>query len=547
MKILGDISRFGRIELRFDEKIEKVEICDPFGCTEIAYTYEYQPIKVEYDEEGIEHVSPVGDPVVTARYTPRECGEYTFKAYGDNGLSETLKAYVSDSRDHGYVEVSKKDKRYFSYTDGEPFFWMGINLCFPTAYEVSSGTEFGLSGNVAYIGLRQYERWMKKCSENGVNVVRIWLGHDYWSPDTENTYELDGAKLSKIDAVVDLAKKYGLKLKLTVEQFRHFVYDKKSAFNKRLYHRGKPCESSGEWLSNNEYIEAWMYKIGELAKRYSGDTSVVMIELWNEMNCVGGKYPLIIEWNKKILPRVKALFPHQLVTNSLGSLDSDLSARSYREFCWDKTDVLQMHRYLDQGAPYKICGGSPIPSIKDAFDFMRTNERPMLLAETGAVNNCHSAEFKYYSADDRGIIFVDTVYTPLFVGSAGCGNVWHWDRRYVESKSLYGYFEPLSALVRGVDFASENFEPIDESNDEAYILMLKGRTTTLGFVRSRSDSWMNTLRDMKEPEEIDCDIQIYRDDIEVIPIWEGEPASITAANGRLSVRNLKYGFLFKTK
>ena len=270
-----------------------------------------------------------------------------------------------------------------------------------------------------------------------------------------------------------------------------------------------------------------------------------MIELWNEMNCVGGGYPLILEWNEKILPRVKALFPHQLVTNSLGSLDCDPTLEHYKAFPWDKTDSLQIHRYLDQGAPYKICGESPIPSIKEAFDLMRTNECPMLLAETGAVNNCHSAEFKYYSADDRGIIFVDCVYTPIFVGSAGCGNIWHWDRRYVESKNLYRYFKPLLKLVDGVDLAAESFEPIDLSTDEAYVLLLKGRSTSLCFVRNKSDSWTNTLRDMNEPKTAECEFKIDGKALEVIPIWDDEPAKITLQNGFVHINNMRSGAMLK--
>ena len=300
-----------------------------------------------------------------------------------------------------------------------------------------------------------------------------------------------------------------------------------------------------KWLSHEDYIEAWMYKIGELAKRYSGDTTVAMIELWNEMNAVGGEADLIMEWNKRILPRVKALFPHQLVTNSLGSLDSEENAKFYKDFCWDDTDALQIHRYLDQGAPYKICGDNLIPSIKEAFSFMRTKERPMLLAETGAVNNCHSSEFKYYSADDRGIIFVDCVYTPLFVKSAGCGNIWHWDRRYVESKNLYKYFKPLRKLVDGVDFTSEAFEHLDLSTDKAHILLLRGRKTTLGFVRNKSDNWMKTLRDMREPEPIDVHIQTSGKGINIIPIWKYDTDAFTFLADGVTIKGLRYGFLFK--
>lgn len=545
MNLNGEAVRYARLELEFNEKVDYIEICTPSSECERIYPFDYQPISVEYDVEGIEHVSANGDRVLRARYTPRECGEYVISAYFAGELVEEGTLFVIDGEQHGYVEKSKKDSCYFAYSDGEPFFWIGINLCFPTAYEISSGSEFALSGNVAYLGLRQYESWMKKCAKHGVNIVRIWLGHEYWSPDTENTYELDSVKLSKIDKLVDLAKKHSLKLKLTVEQFRYFDHDKKSVFNKHLCHCGVPCESIRKWLSNEDYIEAWMYKIGELAKRYSGDTTVAMIELWNEMNAVGGEADLIMEWNKRILPRVKALFPHQLVTNSLGSLDSEESAKFYKDFCWDDTDALQMHRYLDQGAPYKICGDNLIPSIKEAFSFMRTKERPMLLAETGAVNNCHSSEFKYYSADDRGIIFVDCVYTPLFVKSAGCGNIWHWDRRYVESKNLYKYFKPLRKLVDGVDFTSEAFEHLDLSTDKAHILLLRGRKTTLGFVRNKSDNWMKTLRDMREPEPIDVHIQTSGKGINIIPIWKYDTDAFTFLADGVTIKGLRYGFLFK--
>lgn len=546
MKFKGSFSKYGRIEIELDNGIDKIEVISPSGRSESIYPFEYQPINIEYDPEGIERIRADGAPTLLARYTPTESGRYTFLACSGDEVACREEISVLKSDDHGYVEVSDTDSRYFTYSDGAPFFWLGINLCFPTAYEQSSGTEFGLSGNVAYLGLRQYERWIKRCAENGVNIIRLWLGHDYWSPDTENAYELDAVKLSKLDRFVSMAKRYGLKLKLTLEHFRQFGYDKKALFYKRLYHNSKPCESSMEWLTSEDFTEAWMYKVGELAKRYSGDTDVVMIELWNEMNCVGGyNQPVIIEWNKKILPRVKELFPHQLVTNSLGSLDCNSTAEFYKIFPWDNTDALQIHRYLDQGAPFKICGESPIPSIKEAFDSMRTNKRPMLLAETGAVNNCHSSEFKYYSADDRGIIFVDCIYTPIFVGSAGCGNIWHWDRRYIESKNHYKLFKPLLRLVDGVDFANEGFEPVDLSSDKVHILILNGKKTTLGFIRNKSDSWMNTLRDMNEPDVVDCEFKADGKVLEIVPIWDDESAEISLQNGTVRTRELRHGVMFK--
>lgn len=168
------------------------------------------------------------------------------------------------------------------------------------------------------------------------------------------------------------------------------------------------------------------------------------------MNCVG-EFNTMTEWNRDILPKVKKLFPKNLVCNSLGSFDSDFVKNMYDSFCWYKSDFMQIHRYLDQGASYGDCRENMLDVIKGAFKKI-PSDKPVFLAETGAVNNCHSGPFKFYVNDDREILFADAVYTPVFLKSAGTGNIWHWDERYVESKNLYPMFKPIKELVDIVDF-----------------------------------------------------------------------------------------------
>lgn len=57
-----------------------------------------------------------------ARYTPDFFGKITIEAYLNNRLTEKTALEIFDSENHGYVEIGKKDKKYFSYTDGAPFF-----------------------------------------------------------------------------------------------------------------------------------------------------------------------------------------------------------------------------------------------------------------------------------------------------------------------------------------------------------------------------------------------------------------------------------------
>ena len=545
-----EIKVFERIERSFLKKIRSAILKDENDNIVNLQPFDYQPIELTYDEEGIEHCSAVGEICSVVRFTVKKQGTYSLeiKFADEDYIQEELVADKTSG--NGYVEVSKKDKRYFTYSDGTSFYPIGINLAFPRSCIVSNNQEFGISNKVSYMGLRQYERWFKKCSEAGVNVARIWLGIDYFSPDTEDAETFDLTQFTKIDMLLDLAKKYGIKLKLTIEQFRYFIYDKEESsnvfrnFNKNLYLDGKACSDSVEWLTDGKWKKAWLNKIEEFAKRYSGDTEIFAIELWNEMNNVG--HGEMHPWNKEMLPKVKELFGDNMVVNSLGSLDSEYVLNLYNDFCWELCDFKQIHRYLDQGAKYVDSTVNPIEVIQAGVNLIKDNSKPLFVAETGAVNNCHSGEFKYYSCDDRGIIFVDCVYTPVFCGCAGCGNIWHWDERYVESKNLYKYFKPLAEMVKEIDFQNEEFETVDFSDEDVYLFVLSGKKTSLAFVRNKNDNWKTVLRDLQIPNVVEKKIiNVNCKNLTVYPIWDEDTTSVQIVNEKIEINNIKYGTIFK--
>lgn len=543
------IKVFERVERKFETEIASAMLtCDTLRESLPLQPFVLQPVELLYDEEGIEHCVQTDKQFSAVRFTVKREGTYSLDVAFKDGKTFRERFDAVGFSDKGYIRVSKKDTRYFEYSNGSPFFPIGINLAFPRRIPVSNKKEFGTNGDIAFMGIRQYERWFKRCAQCGVNMARVWVGHEYFSPDTAEANIFEYAQFSKIDKLIELAKKYNIKLKLTLEQFRCFRYDTDNKdnvsrhFNKKLSFNGKRCESIGQWLSERKWKDAWLNKTREFAKRYAGDTTVFAVELWNEMNCLGN----INEWNREMLPAVKALFPDHLVVNSLGSLDSKYSLSDYLSFPWECADFKQMHRYLDQGAEFEDVKDNPIEVIQKGLQLIAQQNMPLLVAETGAVNNNHSGEFKYYSCDDRGIIFIDCVYTPLFLCSAGCGNIWHWDERYVESKNLYRYYKPLADMVSGIDFVKENFKSIDLSNDDAYLFILQGKTVSLGFIRNKSDSWKNVLRDMNEPKLIEKLTTVLPcKKVVAYPIWENDTTKVYPKNGSLTFSNVLYGTIFK--
>lgn len=558
MENTAQINIYSCIELQIPcDASDSVKLTDPDGCESTLEAFELQNIDITYDTEGTENISAKGAPLKTIRFFPDKCGIYRIDF--SNGNFKLFKAINCKGR-HGYVETSKKDSRYLAYTDGTSFFPIGINLAFISPIGKSNGKEFGISDKFQYLGLRQYERWFKALSKYGVNMARIWLGHEYFCPDTEQAEVFDLKKFAVIDKLIALAEKYKIVLKLTIEQFRYFDYERVAdsnsydddvfrKFNKRLYKNKRRCESAAEWLSDKVWKAAWLEKMHEFSKRISGNPTVMAIELWNEMNCMPMEH--LYSWNEEMLPKVKAMFPRHLVINSLGSLDCDGAAETYRSFCWQYSDMVQIHRYLDCGAQYEICHDTPAKLLRDGIIMMQKSagsKKPILVAETGAVNNCHSGPFKYYCCDHNGIIFCDAVYSPVFCYSAGCGNIWHWDDRYVESKNLYKYYKPLADLCSEINFDEENFKDSFYEDDDVLIMFLKGNKTTLGYIRNKSDSWQNVLRDLKEIQNIPekhIRIDIECKNFSVIDIWNDETGSVSFDNRNLNLVNIKHGMFFK--
>ena len=149
--------KYERIDFKVWEDVEFVKIIRPDGDVDTVNPFKHLPIKISYEEEGMENIESIGEEEFYCRYTPDFIGEATVEFYGTKVNSTPL--IVQQSENHGYVEVGKKDTKYFSYSDGTPFFSVGINTAFPSVHISTDGREFGRSKVFKYIGLKLYERW----------------------------------------------------------------------------------------------------------------------------------------------------------------------------------------------------------------------------------------------------------------------------------------------------------------------------------------------------------------------------------------------------
>lgn len=545
-------SQYHTMQIRFPANAPRaVAWIAPSGARETCHPFADQAVRFVYDAMGLERCDPVGEPVQTVRFTPAEAGCYRWIAQTDAGTAAGT-VWVTPSDAPGYVTVSRRDPRYFAYSNGTSFFPNGLNLALLRPVACPAGGEFAVRGR-AYIGLRGYERWFRQCAQHGANFVRIWLGQEYLCPDTAQAGELDPVQLAKLDALIALAARYGLRIKLTLEQFRFFDYERSGEtdsyadacfrlFRKRLWLGTRRCESTAAWLRDPAWRAAWLRKVRQLADRIGGNPTVAMIELWNEMSCL--PKPEMIAWNRVMLPAVRAMFPHQLVINSLGSFCSPDAAQCYTDFCWDASDAVQLHRYLDVGAADEICHRAPTALLRDGIARTARPDKPLLVAETGAVNPNHTGPFLYYPADHDGLLMCDFVFAPVCCGAAGCGQMWHWES-YVEPNHLFWVYGLLRDWTAGVAFDAEAFRPEAVYGDGMTLLLLRGTHTTLGYLRNDAMDWATVLRDLAEAPPANGTLPVsVPGDLVVYPIGT-EPGTVQADSGRLAVRDLRFGVLLR--
>lgn len=496
------VEKYGRIQIPASEGAQWLVVTAPDGSRERIPTFVQQDYEFHYDRHGYEEQTPRGDAYRCARYTPVQEGAY---AVCEEDGREVARFSCVPSAHKGYVAVSTKDPRYFAFSDGSSYVPVGLNLVGCTYDKQPAGNEhFQASEVLRTTGMIQWRRWLAEMHAAGANYARIWLSNRYTQARTEIMGVHDLAAFARLDKILDLARQYDIRIKMCLEHFRTFTDAGHFAY-KRVVDpdTGRQLRDVETWFNEEKWNQRWLADIEPYLARYQNDPVVFAWELWNEIDCGDACFDTVERFTRRMLPEVKRRSPRNLVVNSLGSMDEERKQQVQDAFAAiPEMDFLQVHRYLDQGAPLQICTEDPVAFSLDAVRRCSTGKKPLILTETGAVNDRHVGPFRFYSADHGGSIFDDVTYPAFFCGAAGSGHIWHWDQ-YVDAQNLWDHFVPLRDALKGVQVDAEGFEPFAVQDDRVWILGLRGRTTALILVRSRADRWDHVLRDGETPPPLE--------------------------------------------
>ncbi len=444
----------------------------------------------------------------------------------------SLAAGARPAPDGSFVRVSPRDARYLELTDGSPYIPVGLNMIAPPTR--------GLSEDAS---LEAFETWLRNLSSNQGNYIRVWLSSPFWDIEHEASGVYDSVKARRIDRMLEMCRRYGIRVKMTLEHFRSIGEDVRQPWaDKALHHvsRGGPAKSIADFFDGGGPRDQFRRKIGWYARRYGDQPIVFGWELWNEVNAVrGGDY---MAWTEAMLPELRRAFPRNMVMQSLGSFDAARIREAYRRHStMPGNDLAQVHRYLDLGASLEICKGPMDVLAADAIREVKSYDpgRPVLLAESGAVEPRHSGPFKLYQADREGVLLHDVLFAPFFAGAAGPGQIWHWDV-YVAGNNLWHHFARFADVVRDLDAPAEGFEPLMLEHPRLRVYVLKGRKNTLVWCRDLRNDWRSELERGEKPQSL----RGLRLDLEAVLGGSGAQARIYDPwKGRWSKAALRKGRL----
>jgi hypothetical protein len=456
------------------------------------------------------------------------------------------------AKSHGYLKVSVDNPSCFEFSDGSPYIPIGINMINPS----------GKYRNNPDSSLYEIEQWMKNLSVNGGNYVRVWLSQSFWDIEDTQAGKYNEEKAKRIDQFVELARKYNLRIKMTLEHFRSLTMKEnpQSWATKSVYHtsNGGPLDSIRQYLTSKEGQKLFLDKVDFYRNRYGSDTLFFGWELWNEMNAMKGPEDgIFFDWNEKMLREVKQRFPENLVMQSLGSFDAERVRPVYKKMMLlPGNEIAQVHRYLDLGAEMEVCHMPMDIICSSAIEEVKSYKtgKPVMLAETGAVEPRHAGPSKYYKADTAGILLHDILFAPFFSGSAGTGMCWHWDS-YVAKNNLWYHFKRFSETVKGIDPVKERFNSSKSETGDLKAYVLTGRKTILLWLRDKKNTWETELRDGQPPvtnRGIQLDLQKLGindsfTEIKIYDPWQDKWKNVNPGGLKITLPDFKRSLVVRIK
>lgn len=209
-------------------------------------------------------------------------------------------------------------RTYTVLTVGVVYFPIGENVCW-------SSEQNGTYG---------YDHYFTKLSENAANYARLWLSWNGLAVEIAN-FNISLPNTWRLDYVVQLAEKLGIKLLMCTESFNCFnSVSKMSGFwNKDCYYNkkfGGIIEKAEDFFTDEGARTDYKMRLRYLAARYGYSTSVFAWEFFNDVDLTDNyNSENQVKWINEMSSYMKQIDVNKhLISTSFSNPDGDANVQA---------------------------------------------------------------------------------------------------------------------------------------------------------------------------------------------------------------------------
>jgi hypothetical protein len=460
--------------------------------TETVRGFVYQDFSRD-EYRGTDRLVPVGATCWKIRYTPRQTGDYTYSIMVSGKGFQTVRtaprSFVAAVPEQGapiarFIRVSTSDPHYFETDDGAIFYPIGLNVRSPNDARCARICGYSITPDR---GLYAYEDYFRKLAAAGGNTAEVWMSNWWvsieWNRDWEGFHGLGIYNLSnawKLDALLALAKKYGIRIHLVIDNHGKYSLFSDPEWESSPYNLAANCYDR----KKNGDVPPWARFMGWLAQpgqfytdtaaraltrrrlqyimaRWGGDPSVLGFELISEVDLTGpngfygqGGANSVLEWQREMTDVIHREVPYPRVITTHYSGD------------YEKVDPrMAGAAFMDYiaGDGYRG-GGRPFHDITAATaQHLAHFQKPFWITEFGGDWNGTTPEG--LRAD---------LHSGLWSGwmTEACGTPLFWWFDFVdrtdphksfdpEGRDLYWNFRALANFTKGEDKRGRGLQRLD--------------------------------------------------------------------------------------
>ena len=390
--------------------------------------------------KAIERALPDGTLELRLRFVPAIAGQYLV-TMGEHRIELNV---IPGDAFPGYIRWGRNGT-HFARDNGELFFPIGANFCWPTTSGVFTGQK-----------LADLFLMLRKLRDAGGTAYRLWanttwagLTIDWMDPADGKPLrfgQINQAGCAKLDAIVEESERLGLGIMFCIDNMNIWAGNKIET-SSYWHENGGPCRSTHDYFNIPEARAMTREKMKYIAARWGHSPAIWSWEFWNEIDgCNLDKVTThsMLAWHQEMAQALRSADPveHPITTSCGHPLDFPAMWRI------PELEFTQTHHY-----GYKDSVDDIVPLLRGYHDAaMKLWGKPHMFGELG-ISWCGEGYAGGWEKDGRTLHNI-IWSTALLPGSCGSGFYWYWDG-YIHANNLYPRFTGLSKFLQGERWQDE--------------------------------------------------------------------------------------------